>query len=113
MDLQTRHMELKCSNEKLVESYAMLEVAHEVMITMMKSCQPIDNTSSHNDKKERPSWFEQVTVEDYNDDLVQENEVLKQKVEKLLKGLTNIKGKSDTQPSQDNRENMVKKLEKG
>jgi hypothetical protein len=95
MNLQTRHMELKCSNEKLVESYIMLEVAHEVMITMMKSCQPIESTCSHNGKKERPSWFEQVTVEDYNNDLVQENEVLKQKAERLLKDLMSIKGKSD------------------
>jgi hypothetical protein len=74
MDLQVLHMELKCSNEKLVESYAILEVAHKVMITIMKSCQPIDNTCSHNSKKERQSGFEQVTVEDCNDSLVQENE---------------------------------------
>jgi hypothetical protein len=87
-------MELKCSNDKLVESYAMLEVAHEVMITMMKSCQPIDKTCSHNGKKERPSWFEQVTVEDCNDDLVQEIEVLKQMVERLLKDLTRIKARA-------------------
>jgi hypothetical protein len=53
MDLQALHMELKCSNEKLVESYAILEVAHEVMTTMMKSCQPIDNTCSHNGNKEK------------------------------------------------------------
>jgi hypothetical protein len=111
MDLQALHMELKCSNEKLVESYAMLEVAHEVMITMIKSCQPSDNTCSYNGKKERQSWFELVTVEDCNDNLVQENKVLKQEAERLLKDLTKMKG--FVQPSQDNRETMVKKLEKG
>ncbi|RLM85484.1 hypothetical protein C2845_PM04G11540 [Panicum miliaceum] len=55
----------------------------------------------------------QVIVEDCNDNLVQENEVLKQEVERLLKDLTKMKGKGDVQPSQDNRETMVKKLEKG
>jgi hypothetical protein len=64
MDLQALRMELKCSNEKLVESYAMLEVAHEVMIIMMKSYQPIDSTCSHNDNKEKQSCFKKVIVED-------------------------------------------------
>ncbi|PUZ51049.1 hypothetical protein GQ55_6G138700 [Panicum hallii var. hallii] len=70
MDLQALHMDLKGSNEKLLESYAMLEVANE-------------------------------------------NKVLKQEVERLSKELTKMKGKSIIQPSQDNHETMVKKLEKG
>jgi hypothetical protein len=113
MDLQAYHMVLKCSNEMLVESYAMLEIAHEVVIAMMKSCQPINNTCSQNGNKEKQSWFEQVTVEDCNDNLVQENEVHEQEVERLLKDLTKMKGKSVVQPSQDNCETIVKKLEKG
>jgi hypothetical protein len=103
-------MELKCSNERLVESYVALEIAHEVVIAMIKSCQPIDNTCSQSGNKEKQSWFEQVTVQDY---LVQWNKVLKQEVERLLKDLTKMKGKSVVQPSQDNRETMMKKLEKG
>jgi hypothetical protein len=113
MDLQALHMELKGSNEKLLESYAMLEVAHEVMISMMKSCRLTDDTFSQNDNKEKQSWFEKVTMEDCNDDLIQENEVLKQVVERLSKELTKMKGKSIVQPSQDNREIMVKKPKKG
>jgi hypothetical protein len=112
MNLQARHMELKCSNEKLVESYAMLEVAHEIMIIMIKSYQQIDSTCSHKGNKEKQSWFKQVIVEDCNDNLVQENEVLKQEVERLLMDLTKMKGKGVVQPSQDNRETMVKKLQK-
>src|SRR6185312_15754510 len=48
-----------------------------------------------------------------NDDLALENEVLKQEVERLSLDLSKLKGKSVVQPSQDNRETMVKKLEKG
>ncbi|KAG2658451.1 hypothetical protein PVAP13_1KG218005 [Panicum virgatum] len=79
MDLQNMHQKLKCSNDQLVDSFVNLEVAHE--------------------NKEKQSWYEQVIVEDCNDDLALENEVLKQE--------------SVVQPSQDNRETMVKKLEKG
>ncbi|KAG2630139.1 hypothetical protein PVAP13_3KG494901 [Panicum virgatum] len=63
--------------------------------------------------KEKQSWYEQVVVEDCNDDLALENEVLKQEVERLSQDLSKLKGKSIVQPSQDNRETMVKKLEKG
>ena len=60
-----------------MNSFAILEVAHEVMVTVMKSCVPISNTCSENDNKEKQSWYEQVTVEGCNDDLALENEVLK------------------------------------
>ena len=52
-------------------------------------------------------------MEDYNDDLTLKNEVLKQEVERLSQNLSKLKGKSVVQPSQDNREIMVKKFEKG
>ena len=87
-------MELMCSKQKLVDSFATLEVAHEVLVTVMKSCVTINNTCSQNDNKEKQSWYEQVTVEDCNDDLALENEVLKQEVERLSKDLTKLKGKS-------------------
>ena len=51
-------------------------------------------------------------MEDCNDDLALENEVLKQEVERLSQDLSKLKGKSVVQPSQDNHETMVKKLEK-
>ncbi|KAG2637662.1 hypothetical protein PVAP13_2NG531700 [Panicum virgatum] len=89
MDLQNLHQKLKCSNDQLVDSFVNLEVAHEVIVTM------------------------QVIVEDCNDDLALENEVLKQEVERLSQDLSKLKGKSVVQSSQDNREAMVKKLEKG
>ena len=57
-----------------------------------------------------------VIVESCDDLIAKENDELKQEVERLMKGLSKLKGKgmeSNVQPSQDNRENMVKKLEKG
>ena len=113
MDLQNQHQKLKCSNDQLVDSFVNLEVAHGVIVTMVKSYKQIDNTCSQNENKEKQSWYEQVIVEDCNDDLALENEVLKQEVERLSQDLSKLKGKSVVQPSQDNRETMVKKLEKG
>jgi len=96
-----------------VDSFVNLRVAHEVIVTMVKSYKQIVNTYSQNENKEKQSWYEQVIVEDCNDDLALENEVLKQEVERLSLDLSKLKGKSVVQPSQDNRETMVKKLEKG
>uniref|UniRef100_K3ZEK3 CCHC-type domain-containing protein n=1 Tax=Setaria italica TaxID=4555 RepID=K3ZEK3_SETIT len=66
--LQATHKELECSHEKLVKSYAILDIAHEIILTS---------------------------------------------VERLKKDLSDLKGKGQVQPSQDNHEVMVKKLEKG
>ena len=53
MNMQALNMELMCSKQKLVDSFATLEVAHEVMVTVMMSCVPINNTCSQNDNKEK------------------------------------------------------------
>ena len=42
-----------------------------------------------------------------------ENNELKEEVERLRKDVIRLKGEEKSQPSQDNRENMVKKLKKG
>ena len=39
--LQENHDVQLCSHEKLVDSHAMLEIAHEVVLTMVKSHQPL------------------------------------------------------------------------
>jgi hypothetical protein len=44
MALQARHKELECSHEMLVESYTRLEVAHEVVLSSVKSTQPLSHT---------------------------------------------------------------------
>ena len=45
--LQANYVHLKCSHKNLVESHIMLEVAHEVMITSVKSSQPHTHTHTH------------------------------------------------------------------
>jgi len=44
---------------------------------------------------------------------VKENDELKQEVEELKMEMTKLKSKGQVQPSQDNCDDMVKKLEKG
>ena len=70
----------------------------------------IDESNPCNEK-----CFENVVVESFDDLIAKENEELKQEVERLMKDLARLKGKSierNVQPFQDNREDM-KKLEKG
>jgi hypothetical protein len=40
MKLQKRHGNLLCSHEELIDSYALLESAHEVMVTKVKDSKP-------------------------------------------------------------------------
>jgi DNA repair exonuclease SbcCD ATPase subunit len=44
MTLQDNHNELRYSYEKLVDSYATLEIAHEVVFPSVKSIQPLSHT---------------------------------------------------------------------
>jgi hypothetical protein len=46
MALQVDHKGLECSYEKLVDSYATLEIAHEVVLSLVKSIQPL-STLAH------------------------------------------------------------------
>jgi hypothetical protein len=59
------------------------------------------------------SSIEHVLVESCDDFIAKENDKLKQEVENFQKDLYVLKEKSKVQPSQDNCEDMVKKLEKG
>jgi hypothetical protein len=125
MVLQANHNELEHSYEKLIDSYATLEIAHEVMLSSVKSIQPLSHTCTcsqvqvnlfcANDclSQAIQSSIEHVLVESCDDLIAKENGELKQKVEKLQEDLYVLKEKSKVQPSQDNREDMVKKLEKG
>jgi hypothetical protein len=59
------------------------------------------------------SSIEHVFIETCDDLIAKENDQLMQEVERLKDDLSKLKGKSQVQPCQDNRDNMVKKLEKG
>ena len=75
------------------------------------SCIDLIDESCSNPYNEK--CYDNVVVELCDDLIAKENDELKQEVERLMKDLYRLKGKgmeSNVQPSQDNRENMVKKL---
>jgi len=123
--LRENHDELLCSHEKLMDSHLMLEIAHEVVVTTVKSYQPhthkctctqvpfiLSCANNCCSQASQPS-VEHVLVENCDDYIAKENEQLKEEVERLRRDLIYWKGKCNAQPSQDNCEDMVKKLEKG
>jgi uncharacterized protein YlxW (UPF0749 family) len=125
MALQVEHKRLECSYEKLVDSYATLEIAHEIVLSSVKSMQPLFHTCTCSQvqidlscankclSQASQSSIEHALVESCDDLIAKENDELKQEVEKLQKDLYVLKEKSKVHTSQENREDMVKKLEKG
>jgi hypothetical protein len=61
----------------------------------------------------KPSCDKHVHVETCNSLITSENDEFKRENEMLKMELSRLKGKCHVQPSQDNRDHMVKKLEKG
>ncbi|TVT97828.1 hypothetical protein EJB05_56901, partial [Eragrostis curvula] len=125
VNLQKSHEKLLCSHEHLIESHAMLEISHEVILTMVKSYQShtcnCTSTQMSIDlscaniccSQVKSSCDEHIIVETCDDFIASENDNLMREVEKLKNDLRLLKGKGHVQPSQDNRDDMVKKLEKG
>jgi hypothetical protein len=123
MKLQKRHGDLLCSHKELMDSYALLESAHEVMVTMVKDSQPhtctcaqplIDLSCANSCcSQAKPSCDEHVLIETCDNFIASENNELKSENEMLKIELSLLKGKGHVQPSQDNRAHMVKKLKKG
>jgi hypothetical protein len=106
-----------------MDSYALLESAHEVMVTTVKDSQPhtctcvqpsIDlSCANYCCSQAKPSCDEHVHVETYDSFITSENDELKRENEMLKMELSLLKGKGHVQPSQDNRAHMMKKLEMG
>jgi hypothetical protein len=123
MKLQKRRGDLLCSHKELMDSYALLELAHEVMVITVKDsqphtctcAQPFINLSCANSccSQAKPSCDEHVLVEICDNFIVSENDELKRENEILKMELSLLKGKGHVKPSQDNRAHMVKKLENG
>ena len=93
--LQEDHDELLCSHEKLIGSHLMLEIAHKVVITSVKSYQPhthkctcpqvpyILSCANNCCSQERQPSIEHVLIEICDDSITKENEELKKEVERL------------------------------
>jgi hypothetical protein len=110
---------LICSYENLMDNHIMLNVAHEVVITNLKSQQPhsckcfqIETILPCANACCSPAskTFFELEFPRIDDFAYQE---LKEENERLRTSLTQLKGKCIAQPSQDNCNNMVKKLEMG
>jgi hypothetical protein len=118
--LHERHDMLVCSHNKFIDSHIMLEMAHEVVLTNLKSYQPhiyictqIETILSCVNKccsQESQSSIELEFSGTSNISYAKENNELKEEKERLRRSLTQLKGKCHAQPSKDNRDNMVKKL---
>jgi hypothetical protein len=101
-----------------MDSYALLELNHEVMIIMVKDsqlhtctcAQPSIDLSCANSccSQTKPSCDEHVLVETCDSFITSENDELKRKNEILKMELSLLKGKGHVQPSQDNHDHMVK-----
>jgi hypothetical protein len=121
--LQKRHEDLLCSHEKLIDSYALLEATHDVMVTTVKFSQPhictctphsIDLSCANSCfSQAKSSCDEHVLVETCNSLIASENDELKKENEMLKMELSRLKDKGHVQPSQENHDHMVKKIEKG
>jgi hypothetical protein len=106
-----------------MDSYALLELAHEIMVTTVKHSQPhtctcaqpsIDLSCANSCcSQAKSSCDEHVLVETCDSLIASENNELKRENKMLKMELSRLKGKCHVQPSQDNREHMMKKLEKG
>jgi hypothetical protein len=121
--LQRRHGDLLCSDEKLIDTYALLEPAHKVMSTTIKSSQPHTCTCGPHSiylsyansccSQAKPSCDENVLVETCDNMIGSKNDELKREIKMLKMELSRLKGKGHVQQSQDNCDYMVKKLKKG
>jgi hypothetical protein len=106
-----------------MDSYALLESAQEVMVTMVKDsqhhtctcAQPSIDLSCANSccSQAKPSRDEHVLVETCDGLIASKNDELKRENKILKMGLSRLKGKGHVQLSQDNCDHMVKKIEKG
>ena len=123
--LQGTHLELEKSYEMLVDSHVSLQIAHEVVITLVIHYQPPTHTCTCSqvqislscDKlccsQATNSCVEHVAADTYEDLINQEDDNSKKEVKELKSKPTKLKSKAQMQPSQDNRDHMVKKFEKG
>jgi hypothetical protein len=103
MKLQKRHGDLLYSHKELIDSYALLEVTHEVMVTMVKDFQPhtctcvphfIDLSYANScDSQAKPSCDEHVLVETCDSLIASENDKLKRENEMLKMELSRLKVK--------------------
>jgi hypothetical protein len=93
MKLQKINRDLLCSHEKLIDSYALLEATHEVMVTTVKFSQPHTCTCAPHSidlscanscySQAKPSCDQHVLIEICDSLIASENDELKREDEML------------------------------
>ena len=110
------------NNENLLCKFKLFSEEHEELKLKIESINDTNgaSTSCFDSIDKSNLWnekcYENVVVESCDDLVAKKNDELKQEVERLMKDLARLKGKSiesNVRPSQDNREDIVKKLKKG
>jgi hypothetical protein len=103
----------------------MLQVSHEVVVIFVRHFQPLTQkcTCSLNSinficdnaccSQSQQSSVEQIYVDSCNDLIAKENDLLKLEVKRLELEMIKLQGKALGQPTQDNCDHMVNKLESG
>jgi hypothetical protein len=116
---QEKYDMLLCSHENLMDNHIILNTAHEVVIENLKSQQPQPCTCIQIETISScayaccPSTSKsslELQLAGTKDETYQK---LKEENKRLKMSLTQLKGKCIAQPSQENRDHMVKKLETG
>jgi hypothetical protein len=123
--MHNNHEVLKCSHDNLQDAHVMLQVSHEIMVTSVKHLQPTTQkcTYSLNSinficanvccSQSQQLSVEQINVDSCDDLIVKENDLLKLEVKRLELEMVKMQEKALRQPTQDNRDHMVNKLELG
>jgi hypothetical protein len=99
---------LKSSIGGLQDQYDVLLKTHQDLEVQFDALWSSTSKTSTNDK----ASTSQVSVETYDDQIAQENDLLKREVKNLKLEVNKLKKQAKVQPPQDNRSNVVKKLEK-
>jgi hypothetical protein len=123
--MQKDYEMLKCSHEDLQDAHVMLQVSHEVVVTSVKhfqshiqecTCSPnfVDPICANACCSQSPQLnVEQINVDSCDDLIAEENDTLKLEVKRLEQKVKMLKKQAKVRPAQDNRRNMVNKLEGG
>jgi hypothetical protein len=123
--MQKDYEMLKCSHEDLQDTYVMLQVSHGVVVISVKHFQPHTQECACSPNFVNPicanaccsqspqSNVEQINVDSCDDLIAEQNDTLKLEVKRLEQNIKMLEKQAKVRPSQDNRRNMMSKLENG
>jgi hypothetical protein len=123
--MQKDYEMLKCSHEDLQDVHVMLQVSHEVVVTSVKyfqshtqkcTCTPnfVNPICANACYSQSPqSNVEHINIYSCDNLIAKENDTLKLEDKRLEQKVKMLEKQAKVRPPQNNRRNMVNKLEKG